>query len=307
MRVAISVCFLLSVFGSSANQSLAALIDRSPTWPMCLLADLHRQRLRLEAIAAAGIAGVGVLVARELLAHPVALGLAEASLDVADHALERLGVGVAPHPVLVDEVDLLLGRPVEDGVLHLLRQLLPRRRHRHLEVPGQRLQRLLVVGRGAAGLGPGIDGALLEAQRRVGHHQVGLEAHLGAEPVALRAGAGRRVEREQPRLDLVDGEARHRTRKARREDDALVRLVLVAQDVLDAAPLSPFCHRGEGWGEGQTLASEPCCCPSPRALSPQAGRGHQRAACRRIPRSRCRRPAPAPSRSCPPAATRCPS
>ena len=57
--------------------------------------DLHRQRLRLEAIAAAGIARVRVLVARQLLAHPVAVGLAEAALDVADHALERLGVGVA--------------------------------------------------------------------------------------------------------------------------------------------------------------------------------------------------------------------
>ena len=231
MRVAISVCFLLSVFGSSANQSLAALIDRSHDLADVSVVDLHRQRLRLEAIAAAGIAGMGILIARQLLAHPVALGLAEASLDVADHALERLGVGVAPHAVLVDEVDLLLGRPVEDGVLHLLSQLLPRRRHRHLEVLGQRLQRLLVVGRGAAGLGPGIDGTLRQAQRVVRHDQVGLEAHLRAEPVALRAGAGRRVEGEQPRLDLVDGEPRYRTRKARREGDALVRLVLVAQDV----------------------------------------------------------------------------
>ena len=122
--------------------------------------DLDRQRLRLEAIAAAGIAGVRILVARQLLAHPVAVGLAEAALDVADHALERLGVGVLAHAVLVDEVDLLIAGAVQDGVLHLLGQLLPRRRHRHLEVLGQRLQRLLVVGRGAAGLGPGIDGAL---------------------------------------------------------------------------------------------------------------------------------------------------
>ena len=36
MRVAISVCCLVKVFGMSANQRLAALIDRSPTSPMCL-------------------------------------------------------------------------------------------------------------------------------------------------------------------------------------------------------------------------------------------------------------------------------
>ena len=36
MRVAISVCCLVKVFGSSANQALAALIDMSVTSPMCL-------------------------------------------------------------------------------------------------------------------------------------------------------------------------------------------------------------------------------------------------------------------------------
>ncbi len=192
--------------------------------------DLHGQRLRLEPVAAAGVARMRHLVARQLLLDPVALGLAEAALDVVDHALERLGVFVLADAVLVDELHLLLAGAVEDGLLHLLGQLLPRRRHRHLEVLGQRLQRLLVVGRGAARLGPGIDRALLEAQRRVRHDQVGLEAQLGAEPVALGAGAGRRVEREQPRLDLVDGEARHRAGEPRREDDALVRLVLVLED-----------------------------------------------------------------------------
>ena len=64
MRVAISFCFLVSFSGSSANQSLAARIDRSRDLADVLAVDLHRQRLRLEAIAAAGVAGVGVLVAR---------------------------------------------------------------------------------------------------------------------------------------------------------------------------------------------------------------------------------------------------
>ena len=108
----------------------------------------------------------------------------------------------------------------------MLGQLVPRRVHRHLEVLGQRLQRLLVVGRGGAGLRPRIDGAFGEGEVGVGHDEVGLELQLGAEAVAGRAGAGGRVEREQPRLDLVDGEAGDGAGEARREGDALVRLVL---------------------------------------------------------------------------------
>jgi hypothetical protein len=36
MRVAISVCCFVKVFGTSLNHSLAFLIERSPTSPMCL-------------------------------------------------------------------------------------------------------------------------------------------------------------------------------------------------------------------------------------------------------------------------------
>jgi hypothetical protein len=44
--------------------------------------DLDRQRLGLEAVAAAGRAGAVVLVALDFLAHPGAIGLAPAALDV---------------------------------------------------------------------------------------------------------------------------------------------------------------------------------------------------------------------------------
>jgi len=51
--------------------------------------------------------------------------------------------------------------------------------------------------------------------------EAGVEEHRRAEPVARRAGAERVVEREQPGLDLVDGEARDRTGELGREDGAL--------------------------------------------------------------------------------------
>jgi hypothetical protein len=74
-------------------------------------------------------------------------------------------------------------------------------------VLAHRFQRLRVVGRGVAGLGPRHDGALAQRQRLVRHHKVGLEAQLGAKAIALGARAKRVVERKQPWLDLVDGEA----------------------------------------------------------------------------------------------------
>ena len=99
-----------------------------------LAADLDAERLRLQAIAAAGGAGVRALVARQLIADPVAVGLAPAPLDVGDHALERLGGLVGAQAVLVGERDLLAVGAEQDGVLDLARQLVPRRRHVELVV-----------------------------------------------------------------------------------------------------------------------------------------------------------------------------
>ena len=49
---------------------------------------------------------------------------------------------------------------------------------------------------------PGLDGALFDRQLLVGDDEVGVEEHLGADAVARRTGAGRVVEREEPRRDL---------------------------------------------------------------------------------------------------------
>ena len=188
--------------------------------------DLHRERLRLEAIAPARRARMRALVARQFLAHPVAIGLTPAPLDVGDHPLERLHRFVGAQAVLVGERDLLAIGAEQDRVLDLTRQLLPRRRHVDLVVLRERAQRLLVVGRRIARARPRPDRAIAKRDRPVRHHEIGLEFQLGAEAVAGRAGTCWCVEREQPRLDFLDREARHRTREALREHDPLVRVVL---------------------------------------------------------------------------------
>ena len=69
-------------------------------------ADLHAQRLGLEPEAVAGRARDVGEVARDLLARPVALGLAVAAFEIGDDALERpLGL-VGAHAVVVGEADV---------------------------------------------------------------------------------------------------------------------------------------------------------------------------------------------------------
>ena len=90
-----------------------------------LAADLDRERLRLQAIAVAGLAGVGGLVAREFFADPVAVGFLPAALDVADDAFEGFVGLVVARAVPVRELDFLVAGAVQDGELHVLGQLAP--------------------------------------------------------------------------------------------------------------------------------------------------------------------------------------
>ena len=215
----------MSVSGSSANHAAACADRQLGDLADVQAGELHRQRLRLQAIAAAGLAGLVRLVARQLLAHPGGVGLPPAPLEVGDHALEGLDGLVVAQAVVVDEGDLLLAGAVEDDVADLLGQLLPRRGHRLAIVRGERLQRLLVIGRGGrlaptARWRPRRGSSSRRGRRARGRRQ------LGAEPVADRAGAERVVEREQPRLDLVDGEAGDRAGEFAEKMSARVRLVL---------------------------------------------------------------------------------
>ena len=68
--------------------------------------ELDRQRLGLQALAVAGLAGLGRMVALDLLAHPCGVGLALAALEIGDDAFEGLGRAVGAQAVVVVEGDL---------------------------------------------------------------------------------------------------------------------------------------------------------------------------------------------------------
>src|SRR3546814_15382249 len=76
-------------------------------------------------------------------------------------------------------------------------------------MPGKAGQGLPVIGRGR--IRPRRDRTRRERLLLIGHDELGVEIHRGAEPVAGRAGAEGLVEGEQPWLDFVDREAGDRT------------------------------------------------------------------------------------------------
>ena len=113
-----------------------------------LAGDLDAQRLRLEPIALAGLAGNIGEIFCQFLARPFALGLAIAAVDVGDDAFERFSGVVGAHAVFVGELDLVLAGAVQDGVSRLLRQVLPFGVEGELIEPAERGERLDVIGRG---------------------------------------------------------------------------------------------------------------------------------------------------------------
>ena len=138
---------------------------------MCLPAILHAQRFGLEPVAVAGLARHVGEIAGDLLARPVAIGFAEAALQIGDDAFERpLGL-VGAHAVVVGEADLGVAGAVEDRVLGLLRQVLPLGVERELVVLAERGQRLHVIGRRR--FRPRRDRALAQRALLVGNDELG--------------------------------------------------------------------------------------------------------------------------------------
>ncbi len=159
----------------------------------------------LQPRAGAGSTGHLAHEALEALTARVAVGLRVPSLHERDDALVRRVVRALPAvPVLVADVDL--GRvPVQERGARLGRQGLPGSVHADVELVAHGLEQAPeVVGHLAAR--PRRQCALGQRQLVVGDDQLRIDLAAGAEPGAHRAGSERGVERERPRLELLEGE-----------------------------------------------------------------------------------------------------
>src|SRR3546814_19938503 len=93
--------------------------------------------------------------------------------------------------------DTLLPYTRSSDLLHLPRQVGPGGVEGEAELPGEGAENLHVIGAGRVGLGPGDDGALLEAEGFVGDDEFGVELLPFAQAVAGGAGALGGVEGEE--------------------------------------------------------------------------------------------------------------
>ena len=184
------------VLGQLADRQRAVAGDR-------LVVDRHREGDRLEPRATAGRARHLAHETRELLPARVGLGLRVTALDVGDRALEvRVVRALTAVTVLVPDVDLLV-QAVQQGLLGLGGEPLPRGVHPEAHGLGQRLDQAVEVIADVTA-GPRGDRPLVQGLGRVGDDEVGVDLHPGAETGAVRTGTPRGVETERPRLELVE-------------------------------------------------------------------------------------------------------
>jgi hypothetical protein len=154
--------------------------------------DVQRRRAQAAALAI-GAGGAAHVVPHALL-HEVAVAVLVAAVEVRNHALER-------------EAELALvglGRAVDENALRAAVELLEGRGLVDLHPVAEAPDHAPVVDVHAAPvLAPRLDRALAQGDRGVGHAQTLVELADRAEAVAPRARAVGRVEREEPRLQLL--------------------------------------------------------------------------------------------------------
>ena len=139
------------------------------------------------------------------LLHQLGVGLLQLALQERHDALELRVVGAgAAVAVAVSHVHLLVAA-LQDRLAGPGGQLAPRRVDVEVHRLAQTRQHAGEVVRAVAHR-PGRDGPLGQGELRVGDHQFGVDLLADAQAAALRAGPVGRVERERPRLEVVDGQ-----------------------------------------------------------------------------------------------------
>ena len=87
--------------------------------------DFDGQGLCAQTIPAASAAGAVVLIALELFADPIAVGLAVAALHIGDDTFKAARHLIHPPAFVIAKQDFFLTRSVQKNLLHFFRQVLP--------------------------------------------------------------------------------------------------------------------------------------------------------------------------------------
>ena len=116
----------------------------------------------------------------------IALGFGVPALEPRDHTLEAgVVLPLTAVAVLVANLDLRTSRALEHDLLRRLFQLLPRHVHREVVLGGQRTQHPVEVL--APKSRPRSDGAVVDAQLVIGHHELRIDLEPRTQSVAALA------------------------------------------------------------------------------------------------------------------------
>jgi len=169
-------------------------------------ADLYRQSLRFKTRALANRTYQCRHILLDLRLHHLRICLHVAALQVGDDALEAVQERTLPVVRGIVHLEALVRRAVQHLLLDIPRQIT--KRHVHVEAVVARhaleiLRSPAVRSRVPAGHA---DSALGERLGLIGNDEIFIHLHDGAETVAVRAGAIRRVERKHARRYLLDAD-----------------------------------------------------------------------------------------------------
>ena len=186
--------------GEAAEKSQRLLQWQRAQFLQRAVGDAHVARLFAQARTLAFRADAGVEVFRQFLAHGGRIGLAVATLQIVDDALERMRAQRwLAALVEVAERNLFLAGAVQHHLLDILRQAFVRTLQVEVVMFGQAIQHLVIE---LVAPVPALDRAAAEREGRKGDNPPGIEETDIAQAVALGAGAHRVVEREQARLQF---------------------------------------------------------------------------------------------------------
>ena len=165
-----------------------------------------REHFGLQAAALADLARYLAHVGLVVFTHGLRVGFVVAAHQRAHHALKAGGVFAQATPtVAVGDVDFEV-MAVEDVVLDVGRQILPRGLHREAHFLGQTFKDVAVVLGGHLGAAPRLNDTVGQGFIRVGDHELRVDFEFEAETGAGRAGAVGGVEGERARFDLIEFE-----------------------------------------------------------------------------------------------------
>ena len=137
--------------------------------------DLDAECLRFEARAVAGFARLRRLIFRQLFAHPRAVGLQQAAVEIANDALKRLVDRIFLTPVLESQRDRHAAGAVQDDELLFGQQIFPRRIQAKAISFREAGQHLHIIRAWRVGFRPRHNRAFFQGQMFVGDHQLWVE------------------------------------------------------------------------------------------------------------------------------------